>query len=197
MEVKVLKQKTGKVRKLARGNVNQMMTAKMKENFAFVMVPVACLVSDLKENVLNYLTLLMDKFILQEGWFFIEICTLIIYFILYISKIAILIKNLQNSYLRHFNDRAVYTCDSTHQIVGVDKVTCNSNGEWNGVQPLCKKATSSTQSRYYCGVPPEMPNAKHNGTREQVSLNSSLKAHTRKKSINNSYHIIKRCMDNC
>ena len=70
MEVKVLKLKTEKVRKLAKGNVNQMMTAKMKENFAFVMVPVACLVSDLKENVLSYLTLLMDKFILQEGWFF-------------------------------------------------------------------------------------------------------------------------------
>ena len=79
MEVKVLKRKTGKVRKLARGNVNQMMTAKMKENFAFVMVPVACLVSDLKENVLSYLTLLMDKFILQEGSFFIERNTLTIY----------------------------------------------------------------------------------------------------------------------
>ena len=72
MEVKVLKRKTGKVRKLARGNVNQMMTAKMKENFAFVMVPVACLVSDLKENVLSYLTLLMDKFILQEGSFLLK-----------------------------------------------------------------------------------------------------------------------------
>ena len=84
----MLKQKTGKVRKLARGNVNQMMTAKMKENFAFVMVPVACLVSDLKENVLNYLTLLMDKFILQEGSFFIERNTLTIYsYIFYISKI--------------------------------------------------------------------------------------------------------------
>ena len=70
---------------------------------------------------------------------------------------------------RHFNDRAVYTCDDGYQIVGVDKVTCNSNGQWNGVQPSCKKATSSTQSRYYCGAPPEMPNAKHNGTKEQVS----------------------------
>ena len=48
-------------------------------------------------------------------------------------------------------------------------MTCNSNGQWNGVQPSCKKATSSTQSRYYCGAPPEMPNAKHNGTKEQVS----------------------------
>ena len=75
---------------------------------------------------------------------------------------------------RHFNDRAVYTCDDGYQIVGVDKVTCNSNGQWNGVQPSCKKATSSTQSRYYCGAPPEMPNAKHNGTKEQVSLSVSL-----------------------
>ena len=86
-----------------------------------------------------------------------------------------MIKNVQNSYFRHFNDRAVYTCDDTYQIVGVDKVTCNSNGQWNGVQPSCKKATSSTQSRYYCGVPPEMPNAKHNGTKEQVSLSLNLK----------------------
>ena len=51
----------------------------------------------------------------------------------------------------------------------MDKVTCNSNGQWNGVTPSCKKATSTAQSRYYCGTPPEMPNAKHNGTKEQVS----------------------------
>ena len=69
MEVKVLRRRTEKVRKLASGNVNQMMTAKMRENFAFVMVPVACRASDLKENVLSCLTLLMDKSISQEGRF--------------------------------------------------------------------------------------------------------------------------------
>ena len=71
MEVRVLKLKTEKVRKLAIGNVNQMMTAKMKENFAFVTVPVACPVFDLKENVLSYLTLHMDKFISLEGKLFL------------------------------------------------------------------------------------------------------------------------------
>jgi hypothetical protein len=45
------------------------MTAKMRENFASAMVPVACHVLDLKENVLNYPTHLMDKSILQEGKF--------------------------------------------------------------------------------------------------------------------------------
>ena len=88
----------------------------------------------------------------------------------------------------------MYTCDNTFQIVGVDKVTCNSAGQWNGVQPTCKKATSSTQSRYYCGVPPEMPNAKHNGTKEQVSLSLNLKKKLVPKRIIR-YHIIKKCMD--
>ena len=83
----------------------------------------------------------------------------------------------------------MYTCDNTFQIVGVDKVTCNSAGQWNGVQPTCKKATSSTQSRYYCGVPPEMPNAKHNGTKEQVSLSLNLKKKTCAKKNNSlSYY---------
>jgi hypothetical protein len=77
-------------------------------------------------------------------------------------------------FFRHFNDRAVYTCDDGYQIVGMDKVTCNSNGQWNGVTPSCKKATSTAQSRYYCGTPPEMPNAKHNGTKEQVSFFKAL-----------------------
>jgi hypothetical protein len=69
MEVRVLKLKTAKAKKLAKGNVNLMMTAKMRENFASAMVPVACHVLDLKENVLNYPTHLMDKSILQEGKF--------------------------------------------------------------------------------------------------------------------------------
>ena len=69
MEVRVLKLRTAKAKKLAKGNVNLMMTAKMRENFASAMEPVACHVLDLKENVLNYPTHLMDKSILQEGKF--------------------------------------------------------------------------------------------------------------------------------
>ena len=67
MEVKVLRRRTEKVRKLASGNVNQMMTAKMRENFAFVTTPVACPVSDLKESVLNYLIHRVVKSISPDG----------------------------------------------------------------------------------------------------------------------------------
>ena len=73
---------------------------------------------------------------------------------------------------RHFNDHAVYTCDDGYQIVGVDKVTCNSNGQWDGVQPTCKQAANGARSRYYCGEPTAIPNAKHNGTKEQVGITS-------------------------
>ena len=67
-------------------------------------------------------------------------------------------------------------------------VTLMGNGtEFNR---RAKKATSSTQSRYYCGVPPEMPNAKHNGTKEQVSLNLNLKNTYAKKSTIKSYKIL-------
>ena len=42
---------------------------------------------------------------------------------------------------RHFNDRAVYTCDDGYQIVGLEQVICNSNGHWSGAQPSCKQVT--------------------------------------------------------
>ena len=67
MEVKLSKVRTEKVKKRANGNVNQMTTAKMRESFAFVMVPVAYLVLDPKENVLSYLTLPVAKFTSLEG----------------------------------------------------------------------------------------------------------------------------------
>ena len=70
---------------------------------------------------------------------------------------------------RHFNDRAVYTCDDGYQIVGLEQVICNSDGAWSGSQPSCKQASSNAQSRYYCGEPTHIPNAKHNGSSEQVS----------------------------
>lgn len=69
---------------------------------------------------------------------------------------------------RHFNDRAVYTCDDGYQIVGLEQVICNSNGHWSGAQPSCKQGTSSAQSRYYCGAPTIIPHAKHNGSSEQM-----------------------------
>ena len=69
---------------------------------------------------------------------------------------------------RHFNDRAVYTCDDGYQIVGLEQVICNSDGKWSGAQPTCKQAATNSQSRYYCGEPTIIPNAKHNGSAEQV-----------------------------
>ena len=117
MEVKVLKLKTEKVRKLARGNVNQMMTAKMRENFAFVMVPVACHASDLKENVLNYLTLLMDKFILQEGWFFIERNTLTIYFIPILFNLPLCITALQDPYPELFSFNIIFRVVAGKELI--------------------------------------------------------------------------------
>lgn len=74
---------------------------------------------------------------------------------------------------RHFNDRAVYTCDDGYQIVGLEQVICKSNGQWSGSQPSCKQGTSSAQSRYYCGTPTIIPHAKHNGSSEQVVTNLS------------------------
>ena len=81
---------------------------------------------------------------------------------------------------RHFNDRAVYTCDDGYQIVGLEQVICNSNGQWSGAQPSCKQGTSSAQSRYYCGNPPVIQHAKHNGSDEQVSIRVTfnIKNHT-------------------
>ena len=67
MEVKLSKVRKEQVKKRANGNVNQMTTAKMRESFAFVMVPVAYLVLDPKENVLSYLTLPRAKFTSLEG----------------------------------------------------------------------------------------------------------------------------------
>lgn len=69
---------------------------------------------------------------------------------------------------RHFNDRAVYTCDDGYQIVGLEQVICNSDGQWSGAQPSCKQASTNAQSRYYCGEPKHIPNAKHNGSKEQL-----------------------------
>ena len=62
----------------------------------------------------------------------------------------------------------MYTCDNGYQIVGLEQVICNSDGHWSGAQPSCKQASSNAQSRYYCGEPTHIANAKHNGSKEQV-----------------------------
>ena len=49
---------------------------------------------------------------------------------------------------RHFNDRAVYTCDDGYQIVGLEQVICNSDGMWSGAQPSCKQGAVNSHSRY-------------------------------------------------
>ena len=84
------------------------------------------------------------------------------------SSLFVLCKLFPLRLSRHFNDRAVYTCDDGYQIVGLEQVICNSDGQWSGNQPSCKQASANSQSRYYCGEPKHIPNAKHNGSKEQV-----------------------------
>merc|ERR1719204_1056990 len=69
---------------------------------------------------------------------------------------------------RHFQDRAVYTCDEGYQIVGVEKVVCQTSGQWSGEQPTCKHSSGGAHSPYYCGRPPTIENASHNGSGEQT-----------------------------
>ncbi len=41
---------------------------------------------------------------------------------------------------------------------------------YNWTMMKCFQAANSAQSRYYCGEPTHIPNAKHNGSDEQVTL---------------------------
>ena len=44
---------------------------------------------------------------------------------------------------RHFQARAVYTCDPGYQLVGppgADGVVCQTSGEWSGATPVCQRA---------------------------------------------------------
>ena len=137
----------------ARESVPVTATVSMTANFACATVLADSLASGQKKNVLSCRIPRTDRYF-----------------------VTILIERLQNESSlqvhltgRHFNDRAVYTCDDGYQIVGLEQVICNSNGKWSGTQPSCKQGTSSSQSRYYCGTPTVIPHAKHNGSSEQVS----------------------------
>ena len=70
-----------------------------------------------------------------------------------------------------FQAKAVYTCDEGYQIVGIEKVVCQASGRWSGSQPQCRELTSSPHSPYYCSSPPDIDNARHNGTTEQTFYN--------------------------
>ncbi len=119
------------------------------------MASAACRASGRKRNVLNYLIHQTDRSTLLEG----EEATLL--------DLCYGADTITKPF-RHFNDRAVYTCEDGYQIVGSEQVLCNSDGLWSGTMPSCKKGSSSAQSRYYCGEPTHIANAKHNGTKDQV-----------------------------
>ena len=40
---------------------------------------------------------------------------------------------------RYYGDRAIYTCDSGHQLVGNEERVCQETGLWSGSEPYCKK----------------------------------------------------------
>ena len=138
----------------ARENVPVTATVSTTANSACATVPADSLASGQKKNVPNSQILPMARYLIYKS------C----------NSSSILASTWQVHLTgRHFNDRAVYTCDDGYQIVGLEQVICNSNGKWSGTQPSCKQGTSSSQSRYYCGTPTVIPHAKHNGSSEQVS----------------------------
>ena len=47
---------------------------------------------------------------------------------------------------RYYGDRAIYTCDSGHQIVGNEERVCQETGLWSGSEPYCKKRGEGDQA---------------------------------------------------
>ena len=52
--------------------------------------------------------------------------------------------------------------------MGMEKVVCQTSGQWSGEQPTCKYSSGGGHSPYYCGNPPKIDNASHNGSEEQT-----------------------------
>ena len=40
---------------------------------------------------------------------------------------------------RYFGDRAIYTCNMGHQIIGPEERVCQASGMWSSQEPYCKK----------------------------------------------------------
>ncbi|XP_064649036.1 sushi, von Willebrand factor type A, EGF and pentraxin domain-containing protein 1-like isoform X2 [Lineus longissimus] len=59
--------------------------------------------------------------------------------------------------------KAKYVCDEGYMMMGSGERQCQGDGLWSGEAPTC-------EGDYYCGPPPEIPNAKHNGGRHQRYL---------------------------
>ena len=48
---------------------------------------------------------------------------------------------------------ATYSCQSGYQLVGESTRTCQSNGQWSGVAPICTRMSTGSESiiqSYYC-----------------------------------------------
>ena len=48
---------------------------------------------------------------------------------------------------RYYGDRAIYTCDTGHQLVGNEERVCQETGLWSGSEPYCKKRGELTMSQ--------------------------------------------------
>ena len=52
-------------------------------------------------------------------------------------------------------------------MLGASKRVCQTSGQWSGSTPECKHSASGSHSPYYCGYPPTIEDASHNGPEEQ------------------------------
>ena len=55
---------------------------------------------------------------------------------------------------RYYGDRAIYTCDPGHQIVGTEERICQDSGVWSNTEPYCKKKgeTLGLDTKIQCQV---------------------------------------------
>jgi len=68
---------------------------------------------------------------------------------------------------RQFQDEARYSCNEGFMLVGVEKAYCSASGRWSGEAPSCAEFSDDNRSPYYCGRPPRILNANHNGSDAQ------------------------------
>ena len=52
---------------------------------------------------------------------------------------------------RYYGDRAIYTCDPGHQLVGSEERICQDSGAWSASEPYCKKKGNSAHL-FFCVV---------------------------------------------
>ena len=53
---------------------------------------------------------------------------------------------------RYYGDRAIYTCDPGHQLVGSEERICQDSGAWSASEPYCKKKGQSSDHYFFFPV---------------------------------------------